>query len=76
MYLSRADTEFRQRTTIWFQRKAVQERKSDDREEFQACSQACCEQGRSGVKLALREPYGSLAHQLRDFWANKVSTIS
>ena len=65
IYFSRTETEFRQQTTIWFQRRVVQERKSDGREEFQACSQARCGQGRS--KLALREPCGSLAHQLRDF---------
>lgn len=74
MYFSRTETEFRQRTTIWFQRKMVQERKSDGREEFQACSQARCGQGRP--KLALQEPCGGLARRLRDFWANKVSIIS
>ena len=74
MYFSRTETEFRQRTTIWFQRRVIQERKSDGREEFQASSQARCGQERS--KLALQEPCGSLAYQLRDFWANKVSIIS
>lgn len=68
MYFSRAETEFRQRTTIWFQREAVQERKSDDREEFQAYSQARSGQGRFGVQIslagALRKPCTSIARFL------------
>lgn len=66
MYFSRTETEFHQRTTIWFQRRVVQERKSDGREEFQALFTGPLRTGEVQISLAgaLRKPCISIARFL------------